>query len=133
MNVTLTSIAPVFPVDDVEASVRWYVTMLGFGAVFENRDPNDEDPTNYAVLRRDQVALHLIRRAEAAERFAGAVDAQFSIAGDIDAFFEALRARGVNVLQSPQDQPWGCRDFIVTDPSGNKVWISRPQSLGGDG
>jgi uncharacterized glyoxalase superfamily protein PhnB len=126
MNPTFMQIAPVYPVDDVEASIEWYQEVLGFQVVYVNRDPEDDDPTNYAVIRRDQVTLHLVRRAEAQEGFTGRADAQFSIRGDIDALFESLGSHGVNILQPLRDTPWGCRDFIIADPSGNKIWISSP-------
>ena len=121
---TFHSVAPVYPVEDVGAAVVWYRTLLGFETVYVNRDPDDGDPTNYALIRRDHVTLHLMRRSEAAEGFGGRADAQFCIRGNLDSLFATLKANGATVLQSPQDQPWGCRDFAIADPSGNRIWVS---------
>ena len=84
-------------------------------------------------MRRDHISLHLIRRAEAAEGFARRADAQFTIDGDVDALFETLVSQDVDVLQPPRDPPWGSRDFVIADPSGNKVWISSAVSMAGVG
>ena len=39
---------------------------------------------------------------------------------DVDALFEELRAKGVEVYQEPIDQPYG-RDCAFADPSGNHI------------
>ena len=129
MAITIfSSVAPVYPVDDVEASVEWYQRVLGFEAVHVQRDPDGQAATNYAVLNRQAVWLHLILRGEAADGFNGRADAQFTVTDGLDELFDALQSQGVHVLQSPTEQPWGSRDFIVTDPDGNKVWISQPSA-----
>ena len=97
-----TSIAPVYPVEDVESSVEWYERVLGFQAVHVNRDPDGDDPTNYAVLNREAVWLHLIRRADASDGFDGRAAAQFTVSDGLDELFRSLNS------------------------DGNKVWISQP-------
>jgi uncharacterized glyoxalase superfamily protein PhnB len=42
---------------------------------------------------------------------------------DLDATFERLQARDVDVVQEPTDQPWGIRDCAVRDPAGNLIRI----------
>ena len=42
---------------------------------------------------------------------------------DLDATFERLQARDVDVVQEPTDQPWGVRDCAVRDPAGNLIRI----------
>lgn len=45
---------------------------------------------------------------------------------DLDATFEKIAAAdGAEVLQEPQDQPWGVRDAAVRDPAGNLLRISQ--------
>ena len=39
---------------------------------------------------------------------------------DVDATFEQLRAKDVEVYQEPMDQPYG-RDCAIADPSGNHI------------
>jgi catechol 2,3-dioxygenase-like lactoylglutathione lyase family enzyme len=45
---------------------------------------------------------------------------------DLDATFEKVRASGAEIVQEPEDQPWGVRDCAVRDPSGNLVRIDQP-------
>jgi catechol 2,3-dioxygenase-like lactoylglutathione lyase family enzyme len=42
---------------------------------------------------------------------------------DLDATFERLQARDVDVVQEPTDQPWGIRDCAIRDPAGNMIRI----------
>ena len=115
--------APVYPVEDVESAVEWYTSVLGFESLYLNRDPEGDDPTNYAVLARGEVRLHLVRRAEAAP-FEGRAMALFEI-DDVDALHDVLREKQVFIQAALQDQPWG-RDFSIEDPDGNRVWFNQP-------
>jgi catechol 2,3-dioxygenase-like lactoylglutathione lyase family enzyme len=45
---------------------------------------------------------------------------------DLDLLFEKVRASGADVVQEPNEQPWGTRDCAVRDPSGNLVRIDQP-------
>ena len=40
---------------------------------------------------------------------------------DLDGVFDKLQAGGGDVVQEPTDQPWGARDCVFRDPSGNNV------------
>ncbi len=42
---------------------------------------------------------------------------------DCDATFERIRAAGAEVLQEPNDQPYGVRDCAFRDPAGNLIRI----------
>lgn len=42
---------------------------------------------------------------------------------NLDATFERLQARDVDVVQEPTEQPWGVRDCAVRDPAGNLIRI----------
>ncbi|WP_310963447.1 VOC family protein [Nocardioides terrisoli] len=46
---------------------------------------------------------------------------------DLDATFDALQARDVEVVQEPTDQPYGLRDCAVRDPAGNMIRINQAQ------
>ncbi|HEX6819762.1 MAG TPA: VOC family protein [Ktedonobacterales bacterium] len=45
---------------------------------------------------------------------------------DVDAMYADLKAKGVNVLEPPTDQPWGLRTAFFTDPEGNFWEINQP-------
>ena len=46
---------------------------------------------------------------------------------DCDATFERISAAGAEVLQEPNDQPYGVRDCAFRDPSGNMLRFSQPR------
>ncbi len=75
--------------------------------------------TNYvcgSAADRDAVAALLAK---------GALNGVHFHTDDLDATFEKVRASGAEIVQEPQDQPWGARDCAVRDPSGNLVRIDQ--------
>jgi uncharacterized glyoxalase superfamily protein PhnB len=114
----------VYPVADVAASIAWYQRMFGFELRVVN-PPGDEVPV-YAVLYRDTVSIHLLRKDEAPHGLTAPVQAQFWIEGDLDDLFERVRSMGAKVIEPPGERPWGHRDFMVADLDGNIVWVTVP-------
>jgi len=47
--------------------------------------------------------------------------AAYIILDDVDAFYRTIAARGVPVLEPPEDAPWGVREMMVIDPDGNRL------------
>jgi hypothetical protein len=58
-----TRVDPVFPVSDIALGDRLVQPHFGFEPLLVN-PPDDPFPA-YAILRRDSVSLHLVRRDEA--------------------------------------------------------------------
>jgi uncharacterized glyoxalase superfamily protein PhnB len=117
-----TRVDPVFPVADVGAAIEWFRRVFAFEANLVN-PPGDPVPV-YAVLRRDHVSVHLLRRDEAPHGLRPPVQAQFWVKSGLDELFRRVELSGVKVLQRPNDEPWGHRDFMVADPDGNVVWVT---------
>jgi uncharacterized glyoxalase superfamily protein PhnB len=44
---------------------------------------------------------------------------------DIDSLANGIKARGGVLDHEPTDQPWGMRDFALTDPDGFKITIAK--------
>lgn len=42
---------------------------------------------------------------------------------DVDAAFEELVARGVDVLRPPTTEPWGLRELWIADPDGVRIAV----------
>ena len=114
---------PVYPVADVAASIEWFGRAFGFEPRVVN--PPGEAPV-YAVLYRDGVSIHLLRKDEAPHGLTGPVEAQFWIDGGLDELFQKVQGMGVEILQPPCDRPWGHRDFMVADLDRNIVWVTVP-------
>jgi uncharacterized glyoxalase superfamily protein PhnB len=119
-----TRVDPVYPVADVAVAIEWYRRVFAFEPSLVN-PPGDPVPV-YAVLHRDGVRLHLLRRDEAPHGLTGPVQAQFWVKSGLDDMFRHADSMGVKVLQRPDDRPWGHRDFMVADPDGNVVWVTVP-------
>lgn len=123
-QVEFEDVAPAYVVRDVEDSLEWYRDVLGFELEQVNRDPHGEDPTSYAVLRRDEVRLHLVSESMV-EAATGSSGSHVTVRG-LDALMVELEAKGVAVVRGVQDQPWGARDAIIADPDGNRMVLSEP-------
>lgn len=117
---------PVFPVKDVQASIDWYGRVFGFEPRVVN--PPGDVPV-YAVLCRDTVSIHLLRKDEAPHGLTSPVQAQFWIDGGLDALFDRVKSIGAEIIQKPDDRPWGHRDFMIADLDRNVVWVTVPHPL----
>ena len=42
---------------------------------------------------------------------------------DLDATFEELQDKDVDIVQEPIEQAWGVRDFALRDPAGNMLRV----------
>lgn len=110
----LKQIQPVLPARDVAALADFYVRRLGFSLVFLA----PEQPA-YAVLRRDEVELHL-QWHDAGEW--GATDRpmlRFRVT-DVEALYREYAAQQVfHEGTRLRDTPWGTREFAFYDPDRN--------------
>lgn len=112
----LTRVAPEIPVIDLNEAVAYYSTKLGF--VLQTMMPERD----YAVVERDDVALHLFH-----DRRAIHSPLAFHIfTSGLDELYAEFQKRGAKVKQEILHKPWGTRDFRVTDPSGNEIKFTEP-------
>jgi len=109
------TVNPVLPSRDVQASVQFYVSRLGFSLQFQD---STDDP-RYAGLRRDNVEIHIQwhdpAEWEAVERpmlrfVVSAVQALFEEYKDKNVFHEKTELR---------ETPWGTQEFAFYDPDQN--------------
>jgi catechol 2,3-dioxygenase-like lactoylglutathione lyase family enzyme len=105
---------PVLAVDDVEASSAWWADHLGFHVDFRHRLASE--PTNYAVVTRDDVEVHLARRAEISDRRRSEIVVTVV---DLNALAAELLDRSADVRSLPSG------DLIVRDPDGNRVLFAQ--------
>jgi len=84
-------------------------------------------PTFYACLCRDEVALHLLASGKTKQLPGNGGVCVF--VRDVDGIFAELTKRGAKVVKPPQDYDYGMRDFDVVDLDGNHLTFgmeSRP-------
>ncbi len=110
-------------VRDYAACFRFYRDVLGFEAGF------GDETSGYADFQTGEVTLALFDRGEMAAAvgtenlpaFAASQDAVALIflVDDVDAAYEALRAKGVAFVSEPHDRAdWGIRVAHFRDPDG---------------
>ena len=106
---------PVLAVSDVESTARWWHEQLGFEIDFRNR--RDDAPTNYAVVARDDVEIHLARRDEISDRRRSEIVVTVL---DLAAWTQEMLDRSVDVRSLPSGS------LLVRDPDGNRVVFVGP-------
>ena len=109
-------IAPQFFSTDIARTLAYYKDKLGFECV-----GTWQDPPVYAILARDQHAIHL-RCAEPPlanpDKYSDELlDAYLSIE-NADALYAEYAARGVEFTRDLGNTPWNSREFVVKDCDG---------------
>ena len=111
--------APYFPVADVDLSVADYARTLGFHVEY-----SAGSPTQFAIVRRDGLAIMLRRVADAScirpnERQGGTWDVFFWVHG-LASLFAELSARGADIVYGPTVQDaYRMEEFAVRDGDGH--------------
>lgn len=112
----IRQIAPQFFTTDIPATLAYYKEKLGFNCV-----GTWQDPPVYAIVERDQHAIHF-RCADPPtanpDKYSDELlDAYLSIE-DPDALYAEYAARGVEFTRELGNTPWNSREFVVKDYDG---------------
>ena len=114
-------------VEDLPAARAFYRDVLGLELAFE-----DENASAYKL---GSVLVNLLSVPAAREQIAPAtvaapdtgVRVQLAITVyDIDAECAALAAKGVSLVNGPENQPWGMRTACFADPAGHLWELAQP-------
>ncbi|MCZ6915203.1 MAG: VOC family protein [Gemmatimonadetes bacterium] len=123
-TLNLSAVMPTITANDLGASIAWYRDVMGFVVA---REMEHEGQRVGAVMSAGGVQFLLGQ-----DDFAKGKDRQKGIGfrlycvseQDIDELAAEIKARGGILDQEPTDQPWGSRDFAISDPDGFKISIS---------
>lgn len=107
----LERVAPEIPVIDMDESLGYYRTKLGFEVEMTMSEGG------YAIVERDNVALHLFQDKTKSH----SPTSVHIFTYGLEELYAELRGRGAQVSQRIVRQPWGNRDFRITDPTGNEI------------
>jgi catechol 2,3-dioxygenase-like lactoylglutathione lyase family enzyme len=114
-------------VEDLPTAKAFYRDVLGLELAFE-----DENASAYKLggvlvnLLSVSAAREQIAPAKVADPDAG-IRVQLAITvDDIDAEIAALAAKGVTLVNGPEDQPWGMRTACFADPAGHLWELAQP-------
>ena len=114
----------VLAVPDAQASAKFFVEKLGF----EARPVVD---AGWRFVSRDGFMVMLGSCPEAIHPSKLGDHSYFAyfVMDDVDGYFSEVRSKGVEVLRSPEDKPWGMREFGIRTPDGHRIMID--QKTGG--
>ena len=116
VGVTSTPTLPVVDIDDAAA----FYERAGFGVRLYAGGSSD----GFAFVDLDGQSVFDLgaeREMDPGANRAGC----YLVASDADAWHGRLAGAGLPVTPLA-DQPWGMREFTLTDPSGNRIRIGRP-------
>ena len=110
-DVDCEQVHPSLPVSDVRAAAEFYTTKLGFWQSF-----TWGDPPSMAGVNLGNVQMFLEQGTPNPKGCS-----VYFVVGDADALHELQRANGVEIVQPPEDQPYGLRDYRVRDLYGYEL------------
>jgi uncharacterized glyoxalase superfamily protein PhnB len=122
-SLKMGEVSPAFTVNDLTRSLAWYRDILGF--VTDERWEQDGKLMGVS-LRAGGVTLMIAQDdwKKGRERKKGEGFRLYcATTQNVDALAKRIEARGGKLDQKPTDQPWGTRDFALTDPDGFKITI----------
>jgi len=112
-----------YTVNDLEKSVAFYRDILGFTV---GEQWKDEGKLMGAEMVAGAVKLWLGQDdwKKGRDRLKGeGVRMYFETIQSVDEIADRIKASGGQLLHDPQTQPWGTRDFGITDPDGYRITI----------
>src|SRR5437879_4014268 len=121
MTINARGISTIFiEPQDLDASRRFYGELLGLKENFHDGD----HVVVFDVGGGPQLVLHA-NHGEPFKNPGEGMTLYFSV-DDVDGAVEELRKAGVTITAEPQDEPFGIRDACVLDPTGFRIFLSKP-------
>ena len=124
MKPRCTTITPIVPVSDLDRSLEFYTNILDFKV-----QAKDE---GYAYIVRDDIAIRLLTSTDAE---AAGKQACYICVENLDGLFEQMKQNLEKLpegrVRAPFDQPYGQREFHVTDEDSFLIFFGEP--VGGQG
>jgi uncharacterized glyoxalase superfamily protein PhnB len=112
------SVSPILPVENVDAAIAFYTSVLGFALGWKWGDP-----PSVASVCRDEVELML----ELAPKAAGAVSAKcYIVMADLDHYHGEIVAAGAQLIHPLALRDYGMKDCRIMDPFGNELSFGEP-------
>jgi uncharacterized glyoxalase superfamily protein PhnB len=115
-QIMIRQIAPVFFTTDIPGTLAYYNDKLGFQCL-----GTWQDPPVYAIVARDQHAIHFRCAApptpNPAKYSDELLDAYLRVE-NADALYAEYATRGVEFTRGLANMPWNSREFVVRDCDG---------------
>ncbi len=111
---SLSHHATILPVNDMEGTLDFYTTQLGFECTFRW-----ETPTTYAVLKRDGVSIHISLQDYPVE--APKNVSLYIFCHDVAQTYREFSDKKVNFYEPLNTTDYQMKEFIILDPNGFKI------------
>ncbi|HEY9790877.1 MAG TPA: VOC family protein [Candidatus Obscuribacterales bacterium] len=108
----LLSVVPQLPSLSLSQDIEFYKNILGFQLM--------KAYPGFAILKREQLELHLWH---CDNKLIPENSSCYLRVENIDALYTEIKTTDVTMRSPLQLQQWGCREFIIADPSGNLIRI----------
>jgi uncharacterized glyoxalase superfamily protein PhnB len=112
----IRQIAPQFFTTDIPGTVAYYKAKLGFECL-----GTWQDPPVYAIVARDQHAIHFRGAAPPTanpDKYADELLDAYLHVEDADALYAEYATKGVEFTRGLANMPWHSREFVVKDCDG---------------
>jgi uncharacterized glyoxalase superfamily protein PhnB len=112
----IRQIAPQFFTMDIPGTLAYYKDMLGFPCL-----GTWQDPPLYAIVARDQHAIHFRRAAPPKanpNKYSEELLDAYLFVEDVDALYTEYSAKGVEFTRGLANMPWHSREYVVKDCDG---------------
>src|SRR4051812_10045448 len=129
MSTSIPRVIVLLVYEDIPAAHDFLVDAFGFAPGGVHRD--SEGKAVHGEVRAGELTIWL-HRAAAELKMASPRALPGSSAGlvvfvaDVDEHYARVRERGGQTEGPPQDQPYGQREYGVTDPEGHRWWFAAP-------
>ncbi len=107
MTIRFRSVSPMLQSGDLQRTINWYESVLGFRCVGRQED--------WCRLERDRVMLMFMRNDHMGTPHATAT--QYIYLHDLGAFWDAIKDK-VKAEWGPEEMPYGMMEFAIKDPDG---------------
>jgi uncharacterized glyoxalase superfamily protein PhnB len=114
-------VVPEFAVSDPQASIAWF-EKLGFSLKGTATMP--DGTIVHAEMVKD-AALVMLGPATGRALGAPGLRLYMKLNDGIDAYYQAVRASGIQIAEEIADQFWGDRTFVVQHPDGYQIMFAQ--------
>jgi uncharacterized glyoxalase superfamily protein PhnB len=112
------SLVPMLQTLDMERTVAWYETVLGFHL-------EGQQASEWCRLERDGISIMFMTNAHLGKPHATATH-YFSV-DDADALWDSIKD-SCKAEWGPENMPYGLREFAIKDPNGYLLSFGSPTS-----
>jgi PhnB protein len=119
-------IFPTLSVRDLEKSVNFYTQQLAFALDFSLPGADGTAAFARVSLGRARFGLTRVRNPDFDSSAVGFM-VYLPDDTDLEHYYEEVQARGATIVEPLQDRYWGDRNFVVRDPDGYALAMSKAQ------